>query len=383
MDAERADIVIAGGGPVGAALALALENAGAHPVVLESRSRDAAVTDPRPLALAHGSRLILERLDIWEALEPVTPIVEIHISQQGGFGRAVMTAAQAGLPALGYVVEYARLQGALSGALEARGVHVVNGVRVTAIAADGERARVEYGKGEHSGAIAARMVVVADGGALNEPAAKVIDYRQSAVVAMVKSELPHRNAAFERFTPRGPLALLPCRDDLALIWSMQPETARACCEEPAEAFLDRLHREFGGRLGAFTALGARSCFPLMLKFARATAPRTLNIGNASQTLHPVAGQGFNLGLRDAWEIACEIRDTEPAALGSPAMLAACRRRRGIDRRGGIGFTDALVRIFSNDFPPLRAARGAGLALLDALPPAKNFVVRRMTFGARG
>jgi 2-octaprenyl-6-methoxyphenol hydroxylase len=145
-----------------------------------------------------------------------------------------------------------------------------------------------------------------------------------------------------------------------------------------------LQQRFGGRLGAFITVGARSFFPLLLKFERDLAlPRAVRIGNAAQTLHPVAGQGFNLGLRDAWELAGEILNGDRAALGSTAMLAAYRRRRRIDRRGGIWFTDSLVRVFSNDIAPLRIGRGIALALLDAMPPAKDFVVRRMTFGARG
>jgi 2-octaprenyl-6-methoxyphenol hydroxylase len=165
---------------------------------------------------------------------------------------------------------------------------------------------------------------------------------------------------------------------------MSTDAAMRVCEEPAETFLLRLQRQFGGRLGAFTAVGARSLFPLVLRFEREPAlPRAVRIGNAAQTLHPVAGQGFNLGLRDAWELAAEILNADPAVLGSAALIAAYRKRRRLDRRGGIWFTDSLVRLFSNDIAPLRIARGMGLAVLGALPPMKNFVVRRMTFGTRG
>ena len=365
------------------ALAVALPDAGYRVMVLESRQRDASVRDPRPLALSYGSRLLLERLAVWPSLEPsATPIAQIHVSQQGGFGRVTMTADQAGLPALGYVVEYARLHAALREASE-RKHHQTHHVDVTAINSNEQLATVSYADAEGPRSLETKLVVIADGGALRAAAAgKVVDYGQSAIVAMVTSQRPHRNMAFERFTPGGPLGLLPCGTGISLVWSMSSDSARACSSEPDEAFLERLRRAFG-RLGAFTAVGARSCFPLTLRYRSDPGPRTVAIGNASQTLHPVAGQGLNLGLRDAWEFAEEVRDTDPHVLGSAAMLSAYRRRRRIDRGGGIGFTDALVRIFSNDLPPLRLARGACLTLLETLPPAKDFLVRRMTFGARG
>ncbi len=382
---EAMDIAIVGGGPVGATLALALAAGGIEAVVLESRQDDSGTGDPRPLALSYGSRLILERLGVWEALGTVTPIEQIHVSQRGGFGRVAMSAAEAGLPALGYVAEYARLDAVLRKALGERVPRCATGVKVTGVRPGQDAVIVEYTKDDILRAVAARMVVFADGGALQDVGAtKVVDYHQAAVVAMVTSEMPHRQAAFERFTPDGPLALLPCDDAFALVWTMSTDAAMRVCEEPAETFLLRLQRQFGGRLGAFTAVGARSLFPLVLRFEREPIlPRAVRIGNAAQTLHPVAGQGFNLGLRDAWELAAEILNADPAVLGSAALIAAYRKRRRLDRRGGIWFTDSLVRLFSNDIAPLRIARGIGLGVLGALPPMKNFVVRRMTFGTRG
>lgn len=382
---EAADIVVVGGGPVGAALALALADSGFAPVVLESRDPDVAIGDPRPLALSYGSRLILERLGAWEGLAPATPIDSIHVSQQGGFGRVALAAAEARLPALGYVVDYARLHAALAQALISRVPRAIAGARVTAIRPGHDAATVQFTLGNAANAIAAQLVVVADGGALQDLAStRKVDYQQTAVVATVASELPHRNVAFERFTVGGPLALLPCGDDLALIWTANPGRAQDLSGLPASDFLRRLHEDFGDRLGAFTAVGARSVFPLTLKYASDVAlSRTVLIGNAAQTVHPVAGQGFNLGLRDAWELAGEIVRASPEAIGSTEMLAAYRARRRIDRRGGIWFTDSLVRLFSNDIAPLSAARGIALALLGCLPPARNFVARRMIFGARG
>lgn len=382
---EAADIVIVGGGPVGAALALALADSGFAPIVLESRDADLAVGDPRPLALSYGSRLILERLGVWERLTPATPIERIHVSQPGGFGRVALSAGEARLPALGYVVDFARLHAALAPVLASRVPRSMAGAKVIAVRPGHDAATVEFTRGGSEQAIAARLVVVAAGGALHDLAStKKVDYRQAAVVAMVASEQPHRNVAFERLTAGGPLALLPCGDELALIWTVSPGRAQQLCELPAGEFLVQLHEHFGARLGAFTAVGARSVFPLALKFVGDVAlPRTVLIGNAAQTLHPVAGQGFNLGLRDAWELAGEIVRASPEAVGSAEMLSAYRSRRRIDRRGGIWFTDSLVRLFSNNIAPLGAARGIGLVLLGCLPPVKDFVVRRMTFGARG
>lgn len=383
---DSSDIVIVGGGPVGAALALALANRGMAPVVLESREPQAALpADPRPLALSYGSRLILERLDVWEALGPVTPIERIHVSQRGAFGRVTMSAHEAGVPALGFVVEYERLHAVLIKILRERVPEFITGVGVTAVTPARDAVIVEFARGERQSAVAARLVAIADGGALQGFGdTRKVDYRQCAVVATVTSALPHGNMAFERFTPAGPLALLPCGDDLALVWTMRSGAAQEACAQPAADFLRRLYEAFGGRLGAFVAVGSRSFFPLSLSYARDVAlPRAVLIGNAAQTLHPVAGQGFNLGLRDAWELAAEITEAGPGALGSAAMIAAYRRRRRLDRRGSIWFTDSVVRTFSNDIAPLRAARGVGLALLGCLPPAKDFVVRRMIFGARG
>jgi 2-octaprenyl-6-methoxyphenol hydroxylase len=178
--------------------------------------------------------------------------------------------------------------------------------------------------------------------------------------------------------------LLPSGDELALIWTAGHDHAQKLGELSADEFLAQLQKQFGGRLGAFTETGARALFPLLLRYAASvTQTRTILIGNAAQTLHPVAGQGFNLGLRDAWELAGELMRCARDVIGNAAMLQAYRARRRIDRSGGIAFTDSLVRLFSNDIMPLRMARGAGLTLLGCMPPVKDFVVRRMTFGARG
>jgi len=378
------DILVVGGGPVGAALALALDGSGLTVGLLEARERQVASADPRPVALSYQSRLILERLGVWDALRPATPIEHIHVSQKGGFGRAALDARPAGLPALGYVVDYGSLAESISGALEASRACRLIRAKASAVegAADTATVRFEGQGGEEKAS--ARLIVVADGGVLKAAPARTRDYYQSVVTTRISSEVPHRNTAFERFTSEGPLALLPLGEQYALVWTTAPGRAQALCEASEAEFLEQLQAAFGSRLGRLRGAGARTRYPLVLKFSgRPTSPRVVLIGNASQTLHPVAGQGLNIGLRDAWELATTIRNSEKAAIGSAAQVQSYHAARRLDRAGGVGFTDALVRLFSNDFPPLRLARGFGLLALGAFPPARDFLVRRMTFGTRG
>jgi len=378
------DVLIAGGGPVGASLALALQGSGLVVGLLEPRAPRAAQADPRPIALSHGSRLILERLGVWEQLAPATPIRRIHVSQRGGFGRVELDATEARLPALGYVVDYGRLAVTLETALEsAGGCHVIRAA-VTGIHADANTAYAQFDAGRGPEQAATRLLAVADGGALASARVQIRDYRQAAVTARVTCGTPHQNVAYERFTPEGPLALLPLDGMLALVWTTTLDSAQQLCALPEVGFLKRLQCAFGSRLGAFSSASARAWFPLALKTTeRIPEPRTVALGNAAQTLHPVAGQGFNLGLRDAWELAEMVRSGGQDEIGAAGPIRAYRERRRLDRGGGIWFTDALVRLFSNDIAPLRLVRGLGLAALGAVPPARDFVVRRMTFGARG
>lgn len=382
-DIETADVVIAGGGPVGSALALALQPAGWRVVLLEART--AGPGDARPLALSYGSRLILERLGVWPALAPeATPIRHIHVSQRGGFGRVGLESTEAGLPELGYVIDYGALAQALARVAQASAADCRTGARVESWQA-GEPARVQYEMTCEAG-VARRMLetpllVIADGSGV--AGADNLDYRQCAVTARVVSERPHNNAAYERFTAQGPLALLPDGDGWALVWTASPERAQQLCALDSRKFLDELQAEFGGRVGTFRSVSTRASYPLFLRRSpRAPLEHTVLIGNAAQTLHPVAGQGFNLGLRDAWALAGHALEATVAP-GSAAWLRDYHDRRNSDRGSSIGITHALVKLFSNDLPPLRLARGAGLTLLGCVPPLKNLLVRRMTFGARG
>ncbi len=368
---HEVDVAIAGGGPVGGALCLALA-AGARSVAWIRA--DAGGAD-RPIALSHGSRLILERLGAWQGL-PSTPIDTVHISREG-FGRTLMRAADAGLPALGYVAAYSQIVAQLG----ARATNAMPGT-LREWQADAEGISLAVSRPGGDARLHARLLVLADGGA-SRGAEFRRDYGQQAIVADIVVERPARGVAFERFTREGPLALLPNGAHYALVWSVRAGTAAKLLALSDGEFLRALRDAAGGRLGEMRSTGPRAAFPLaLLRNPVNPGPRVIAIGNAAQVLHPVAGQGFNLGLRDAWELAQMLLDADPEKIGTPAFVAAYASGRSVDRHAAILLTDFFTRIFSNSFPPLAAARGAGLAALDACRPARNFLARRMIFGAR-
>lgn len=385
---NHVDVLIIGGGPAGAALALALRDSGLKVMVLEARSDFSGPADPRALALSYGAKILLQRLGVWDAITGATPIETIHISQRGGFGRAVLTAAESGVPALGYVVNYSALSVALHQVLQQ-----VNPLYLTGAAVHGVKTTPGFGVAEFDWngerhEVTASLLVLADGGRslaqVPGVARHTVDYDQTAVICHVSTEQPQRNIAYERFTPYGPMALLPSGEGFDLVWTARPEEAESLLQLDDTAFLHMLHQRFGDRVGAFTHAGPRTSFPLSLKYARPiTAQRMALIGNAAQTMHPVAGQGFNLGLRDAWELGEELMNAARAEIGNPAMLARYSKRRRPDTGGSILFTDMLVRTFSNDYAGVRLARGLALAALDMVPAAKRMVTRKMIFGAKG
>ena len=386
---ESCDIAIIGGGPVGAALALGLRASGLQVALLEAQPPAAERDDARTLALAHGSRLILERLGVWQALAAAIPIQQISVSRQHGFGRVELSASEAHVPALGYVTGYDDLQGALTAALERSSVRIITGCKALAVHGDANSAVVTTSLGGSQQEWTVRLIAIADGGAnLNLAHVKTRDYQQAALVCNVVSEQPHRNRAFERFTREGPLALLPTNHGWSLVWTAIPDHAHELAALPDAEFCVRLNSAPGSgsgtAFGAFRLLSRRRVFPLVFKYAtQPVAARTILIGNAAQTLHPVAGQGFNLGLRDAWELARVILAREASDPGSSELMNAYCAQRRFDRTATILFTDSLIRLFSKDIPLLDPVRGIGLAALGSMPPAKNFLARRMMFGARG
>ncbi len=381
------DIAIIGGGPVGAALALALRDSKLRVCVLEARPADSASQDARALALSYGSRLLLARLGIWNTLQDISPIRTIHISQKQSFGRAVLHAEELNVPDLGYVLPYPGLQDALTGALQQCDVTSIYGASVTQLINSDDHATIDYLQDGVGHTLQTRLAVVADGGKLlaQQYPPKVRDYGQSALITHITCSSPRKNTAFERFTPQGPLALLPFKKGYELVWTAPHQAAQEMQAWDDAKFLHELHKHFGDRVGEFLTVGKRTCFPLGLRRApqQSPMPHVVLLGNAAQTMHPVAGQGFNMGLRDAWELAQEILDAAPEALGTEKMLAAYCGQRRTDREAGIRFTDGLVRLFSNDLPLVSGGRAAALTALDCLPFVKKFVAKRMMFGANG
>jgi 2-octaprenyl-6-methoxyphenol hydroxylase len=373
------DVAIVGGGPVGSAAAALAAPSGLAIAVLEARAAPSG--DRRILALSHASRERLEEAHAWPAAD-ATPITSIHISQRGGPGRTLLEASEQSLPALGYTVPYAALESALGASLAGAGVEVRRGAACTAIRLDPDAAIVTLASGEE---VRARLLVIADGGA----SAAMIpgigftekDYGQHAVVGAVRTDRPHGGRAYERFTPQGPLALLPVAGHYALVWTAVPERARELLALADAEFLEGLQAAFGDRAGRFTAVDSRNAFPLRLRAVNTpVALRTVIVGNAAQAMHPVAGQGLNLGLRDAAALADLLR-AAPESAGSREMLDAYREARRRDATRGVAFTDFLVSAFADARRMPTWGRGLALAAFDLLPPARRLLAERMIHGA--
>ena len=384
-------VVIVGGGPVGATLALTLQGKGVSVTLLEARAKGAAYQDQRALALSFGSRRILEQLGVWQKLaSKSTAIDTIHISQRGSIGRSLLKATDHHLPALGYVLPYGALAQALDEKLaEFSGVQVIDEAEAMHIEPASERASVTFNHHSQVLQLASKMVVLADGGrSLSDIPGMMREtkaYGHDALVTKVQCELPHNNIAYERFTPMGPVALLPNgARDFSLVWTGKQDQVAEIMQLDDATFLSRLHEHFGDRVGRFLAVEKRLTFPLKLSYLNpVTAPHLVVIGNAAQTMHPVAGQGFNVGLRDAYELAQVIANTNAADWGDLAMLSAYQKGRKNDTKRGLMFTDFLVNLFSNDIAGVSTLRGLGLGLFDLLRPIKSRVVNKMSFGSRG
>ncbi len=450
------DIVIAGGGLVGASLAVALRGSGYRVAVVEPvppQAESQPSFDDRQTALAPTSRRFFENLGLWEAIEAgASPIRRIHVSDRGHGGFTRLDATEEGLPALGHVAPN-RVLGAVLAPAMAEAADVFCPARITQThpvmapaeaGSDPDAGRIPAADDRPGDAISpaetraiarqvvietesgpqtvsTRLLVVADGMRSTTREALGVglderDYGQSAIIANLRTQYPHHGTAYERFTPDGPLAVLPAGEDAAsLVWTLPHDEAQAAATQWSEtAFLQALQSAFGWRLGRLEAVGKRQVYPLWAVTAdQFCAQRAVIMGNAAHALHPVAGQGLNLALRDvaglvealgggrplgtAGETADATGPVETDAAerqaeadgsagaadpGDPDRLAAYARSRRSDYRRTFTFTDGLVRVFSNEFLPLVAARNVGLTLLDLFPPARRALLKQAT-GAAG
>ena len=379
------DVLIVGGGPVGSVLALTLQQKNVPYTMLEARAKGASHQDTRALALSYGSRMILEKLGVWEQIAAkATAIETIHISQRGGFGRTQLKASEHSLPALGYVLPYGALTKALDAVLDATRIQYE--AAATDIDTSKTAAEVTFMQSDIVQTMVSPLVVLADGGRslgdIKGIQKETKEYGHDALVTKVSAELPHHHIAYERFTPTGPMALLPNGEiGFSLVWTGEKASIDALLALDDGAFLSQLHLAFGDRVGRFLSVDKRISFPLKLSTLKPSAVAHLAIiGNAAQTMHPVAGQGFNVGMRDACTLADLIINTATGDLGEAAMLETYTKQRSRDTRGGILFTDLLVNVFSNDVIGLSGLRGAGLGALQLLQPFKNSLVSKMSFG---
>jgi 2-octaprenyl-6-methoxyphenol hydroxylase len=379
MTCSRVKIAIVGAGPVGlslAAMLMARGVAGSDMALIDAKTPAAAQEDPRSIALSFGSRQLLEQIQAW----PVsgTPITQIHISRRGSFGRTLIDSQDYDLPALGYVCRYGTLVQTLTNVLQDSGITMLRPVVVTTIEESAQAVTLQLTDGS---AIEADVLVQAEGGVYGEQAVKSRhhDYQQCAIVATVHSSAPVIGRAFERFTNEGPLALLPQDDGYALVWCGRPASAEKLLALSDADFLQALQAAFGQRVGHFIKIGARNSFPLGLNASPASTGRIVAIGNAAQTLHPVAGQGLNLGLRDATVLSSLL-----AQHSSPAMLSQFSSARQPDRQLTMRLTDVMARVFASaaDGSFTQDLLGLSLGLLDLAPAFKQRIAQQMMFGWR-
>jgi 2-octaprenyl-6-methoxyphenol hydroxylase len=383
---DQYDLVIVGGGLVGGSLACALAGSGLRVCVVEAvppSAADQPSYDERVIALSWGSRLILEGIGLWAGIAPeAEPIRQIHISDRGRFGFSRLDCREQGVEALGYVAPARLLGRAITAGLG--GVEVLCPARLVGFCAQAGWVDVETVRAGESRLMRTRLLVAADGGdsVIRKRlgfSARECTYGHHAVITTVSVDRPQLGTAFERFTETGPLALLPMTEGrYSVVWTSRDEETPARLALSDQAFLAQLQDRFGYRLGRFSRPGRRVAYPLRLLLTRdPVRPRVVLIGNAAHTLHPVAGQGFNLGLRDVAALAEVVSDAARAGQdpGAKTALDAYRRLRGGDQARAATVTDGLARLFVHPWLPVRVGRDLGLLGLNLIPGLRNLVAR--------
>ncbi|MBT2987569.1 MAG: 2-octaprenyl-6-methoxyphenyl hydroxylase [gamma proteobacterium symbiont of Ctena orbiculata] len=388
--AERFDLLIVGGGMVGVSLAHAVSGLGYRIGVIEAWPLESSAQpsfDDRVIALSWGSRVILEAMGVWRAVERAAePIQDVHISDRGHFGFTRLSHHQEGVAALGYVVTARALGKALMEDMaERQAIELICPAKLKSFSISENEVEVRIEQDASEQRLSTSLLVAADGGDsqvrqfLSIPLREK-PYGQTAIIANLRAEQPHRGIAYERFTDTGPLALLPMRDDrLSMVWTARDKEVADLMALRDEAFLLRLQDRFGYRLGRLSELGKRSAYPLRLRqAAEQVRSRVALIGNAAHAIHPVTGQGFNLGLRDVAVLADLLFDASQRGQdpGDDTLLKAYASWRKRDQNSVALITDTLARLFANPFGPLRLVRNLGMVGLDLAPSLKHLVARQ-------
>ena len=382
------DLIIVGAGLAGNCLALALKNSGLNIAIIEAASRDQLKQSPagdRALALAAGTVQLLQSLNAWSGVaDKATAIKRIHISDRGHFGKTRLSAAEQNVDALGYVIAARDIEEHLADLVAQTAVTRLYETRVIGLMSGSEVVNVSLKQHNQSLNLTGQLLVGADGGQstvrkLLDIPQQITEYGQTALVTSVQSTLANQNTAYERFTEQGPLALLPiAAKQASVVWTRTQEQAEALMAGGEAEFLAELQACFGYRLGALKLIAPRRAFPLSLIRAESmVSGRAVIIGNAVHQLHPVAGQGFNLGIRDVAQLADMLiqQHQQQADVGAADLLSQFAKQRQQDHSKTIGFTNNVVRIFSNDSLSVAAVRNTGLTLLDHLPFAKQVLAR--------
>jgi len=396
-DADKAncdyDLLIVGGGMVGASLAIALSGQGLRIGLVEAHEPGDPGQpgyDDRAIALAYGSRRIFEGMRLWQEIaRDAEPILDIHVSDRGHFGFSHLSSKEEQVPALGYVVTARQLGYSLLGRLrQCDDVEVIAPASVVAVWSDSGAARVQVLRDRQQFELSARLLVAADGGKsfireqLDVPTHKW-QYGQSAIVTNITPQQPHNNVAYERFTDTGPVALLPMSEGrCAVVWTVRDEQVEQVMALDDQAFLAAFQQRFGYRLGRFVRVGKRASYPLsLLRVRESVRERIAIIGNAAHTLHPIAGQGFNLGIRDVAALVEVVLQAHEQGrdIGAAQVLKSYEQWRLAEQRTVALATDGLARLFSNPLKAVQFGRNLGLLAMDLLPGARH----RLAKGAMG